>query len=341
LSRLRFWDELTERLIADSRATAVGLATSLPMTGAGAADVTVQGAAGAAALRPSALVVSTGFFEVFDVAPIDGRLFDANDRAGAEPVALVNEAFARTALDGTALGRRIRLGEEETAASEPWINIVGVVPDLWVDGERHEPAIYLPLQQGVTGPARRSVDRWGLRRLFVAVRTGGSPRALAGGLRDTVTDMDRYVPVASMLPMDEVVAGFTAQYQVYGAFYMVFGAVALALATIGLYSVVAYSVGNRTAEIGIRMAMGADTRRIVRMVLRQGAGQIGIGMLAGAALAVWLPFQVTRLLFEVEPWDPLVLLAVILLLAATGVVACWAPARRASRVDPLEAMRAD
>ena len=293
-------------------------------------------------MEPSAVIVSAGFFEVFDVEPIEGRLFSDADRSSTEPVAVVNDSFARRALDGRSpVGSRIRLVVAETETAEPWLTIVGVVPDLWVDGDRHEPAIFLPLQQSLVTPARRSVDRWSLRRLFVVVRTSGPPLALSSSLRDTVADMDPYVPVASMLPMADVVANFTAQYQVYGAFYVVFGTVALAMATIGLYSVVALSVRNRRAEIGIRMAMGADAAEILRLVLRQGAGQIGLGVLAGSAIAIWLPFQVTRILFEVEAWDPVVLIGVLALLAATGMAACWTPARRAARVDPIEAMRAD
>ena len=251
----------------------------------------------------------------------------------------MNRSRAKRSPAGRRWEAGSRLGVDGTEAAEPWLTVVGVVPDLWVNGDRSRPAIYLALQQSIAGPARRGVDRWSLRRLSLVARTAGSPLALSSSVRDTVADLDPYVPVVSMLPMAEVVGGFTAQYQVYGAFYVVFGAVALVMATIGLYSVVAHSVGNRTAEIGIRMAMGADAPGILRLVLRQGAGQIASGVLAGSAIAIWLPFQVTRVLFEVEPWDPVVLVGVLAFLAATGVAACWVPARRAARVDPNEAMR--
>ena len=139
--------------------------------------------------------------------------------------------------------------------------------------------------------------------------------------------------------MEQVVAQQTGRFRVYGTFYITFGAIALLLSMIGLYGVMAFSVRSRTAEIGIRMALGAGRQRVSRAILRQGMSQIAVGIALGSGIAVWLSRGLNNVLYQVEPWDPAVYLAIVAALIATGLVACLVPASHAARIDPIRAVR--
>jgi predicted permease len=285
--------------------------------------------------------VTGDYFALFGVEPIEGRTIDRSDVAGSEAVAVVNRSFANRHFSGeSALFRRMRLG---TDGSEPWVTIVGVVPDLWTsnNADRDLSRVFVPLAQSGTPDPTVRLGRWGLRYMTVAVRgeSGSLPHAVT--IRDAVAAVDANIPAYAARSMQQVLELRTGRYRLYGRYYLAFGIVALALAMIGLYGVMAFSVTRRKPEFGIRMALGAGATDVVRGVLRQAAAQIAMGLAAGVVVAIWLIQGLQEALFHVDLADPLVLAGVPLVLIATGLLASLVPALRASRVDPTDAMRAE
>jgi putative ABC transport system permease protein len=179
------------------------------------------------------------------------------------------------------------------------------------------------------------------RLLNLALRTRGDPMALTATVRQLVTAMDADLPIYRVNSLDGAIEDQTWFYDVFGAVFMIFGFVALFLASVGLYGVMAFSVSRRTREMGIRTALGAQGRDVLALILRQGFAQIGVGLLLGLSLAAGVSQFLAILLFQVEPRDPAVFAAVILTLFLTGVAACIIPARRATRVDPMVALRSE
>jgi predicted permease len=329
-----FFERLAERLAEQPAAAAVSLSSGLPGTGGGSAPVGVEGvvyASDAERPRAASLVVTPGFFDVFAVRPTRGRALEARDRAGTDPVAVVNERFVRDHLGGAdPIGRRVRLGGARSQA--PWATIVGVVPDLHSgDAEQpRPPAIYLPLAQNHT------------RFVSVAVQARGpDAMALTTPVRDAVAALEPDIPLYWVYSLREAIARPMWFYRVFGTIFMIFGFVALFLAAVGLYAVMAFAVGRRTREFGIRMALGAQGVDVVRLILRQGAMQLGVGMAAGLALAAGVAQLLTVILFEVQPRDPAIFASVVAVLAAAGLLACLLPAWRATRVSPQRALRMD
>ena len=332
-AQARFFRDLEARLAALPGAQRVALSSSLPGTGAGRGPVAIEGKSYATERdqpRAGDFTVTPGFFGLYEVAARTGRLLEPTDRGESSPVAVVNEAFVRDHLGGgEAVGQRIRLGGPRSTA--PWLTIVGVVPDLH-SGQPdvpYPPMIYRPLAQNHT------------RFMSIAIATQGTPLALTAGVRDVVASLDRDIALYWVFEMREALARPNWAYNVFGSLFMIFGVVALFLAAVGLYAVMAFAVGRRTRELGIRMALGARAGDVVRLILRQGAWQLGIGMLGGLALAAGVGQLLQVILFDVEPRDPVIFATVAALLGAAGVLACLIPARRATRVDPLTALRSD
>ncbi|HSG48757.1 MAG TPA: FtsX-like permease family protein, partial [Longimicrobiales bacterium] len=240
-------------------------------------------------------------------------------------------------LPGTdAVGRRIRLGGLES--DEAWVEIVGVVPNHRVEGvgnvepgeETDQPGIYLPLAQQDA------------RFLSIAARAEGvAPLSLAGAVREAVAAVDADTPLYYERTLREAMDQNLWFYRVFGTLFLVFGLAALFLASVGLYGVMSFSVTQRTGEMGIRMALGAQGGQVLRMILRQGLRQILIGVAVGSLLAIVVARGLAFLLYQVEPWDPGTFTAVLVLLALTGMGASLVPALRATRVDPGVALRND
>ena len=329
-ARQHFYDAVRERVGALPGVEAAALTTSPPGTGSGGTRVEIEGESYA---RPQdvpfsrQVVVSPGFLDTFGSAPVQGRGFGEQDRRDAPQVVMVNRSFVRRYLgDGEAVGRRLRLGGE--AAGEPWRTIVGVVPDLAIAGltDDEQDGLYLPLAQSDA------------RFMTVAVRTAGPPLALSEPVRRAVQAVDPDLPLYFVDSLYGLIATNNWFYGVFGTLFMVFGGAALFLATVGLYGVMAFSVGRRTHEVGIRLALGARPGQVVGLMFRQGAWQLGAGLLLGLGLALGLSRALVIVLFRVEPWDLSVFAAVATVLAASGLAACLLPARRASRVDPAAAL---
>jgi len=273
--------------------------------------------------------VNESFFAALGVPLLGGRFFTARDDSTAPGVAIVNETLARRYFgSASAAGKRIKIGGPERPDNQ-WMPIVGVVGDVSYSGRGTppEPTVYLPFRQA-------SSDT-----MYVVVRAMDDPRSLASPIRGVVAGLDRDVPIARVSTMDELMAESVAPPRFRTTLVAVFASIGLLLAAIGIYGVMAYAVGERTHEIGIRAALGADRADVLRLVLGEAAVLAAAGVAAGLAGAAVTTRLVRALLFQVEPIDAVTFAGVSALLVVTALVASCVPARRAARVDPMIALR--
>jgi predicted permease len=334
--RRRFFLDLQERLRNRPEITAASLTTVLPGFTAPRTPVGIQGAAYAEDRdypRVGYAWVSPGLFETFGVELLSGRDFTAQDGPDSEPVAIVNQSFAQRLFQGEdPLGRQFRSGTAD--ADGPWRTVVGVVPDLYMEGlmgrvQFHPSGYYIPASQG------------DLRFMSLAVQGRGSPQTLGRILQEEVKVIHADTPLYFMRTMARALREEIWYVDLFGGLFAVFGGLALLLAVAGLYAVMATSVAQRTREVGIRMALGAPATNVLRMVLKQGTFQMTVGLLAGLVLAGIVSRGLESMLFGVEPWDPVVFLIISGVMLASGITASLIPARRATRVNPVEALRAE
>ena len=330
--QVRFFEGLLPRLAAIPGVASAALVDGLPGLGSGSTTLAIDGFTyDDPTDMPSARLatITPGFFETVGLGVLEGRAFTAHDIAGGLRVAIVNRSFAqRHWPGGSAVGHRIRLGDEGTAE---WATIVGVAPDLYMSGVQNEQP------EGVYIPFAQSPGRF----MSIMARTRGSPLALTAAFRDAVAAADPDLPLYWVDSLRHSIAADNWHYRVFGGLFMVFGLVALLLAAVGLYGVMAFSVGQRTREMGVRMALGARAADVISLIMRQGLVQLGFGLLFGLALAWALSNLLTTLLFDVSPRDPLTFLAIVLVLTATTALACFVPARRATAVHPSAALRCE
>ncbi len=336
-SRLRFHEELVLGLEALPGARSVSLTSNLPASGAGMFWYGVEGEAYSTDQDypfANRSVITPGFFSTFGVSVLEGQDFSDHDRAESIPVAIVNESFVRRHFaDGSAVARRIRFGRSDS--EQAWLTIVGVVPDLHVGGgvggigsdDRIQEHVYIPLAQN----ARAFMS--------IAIATGADPMALAPSVRGVIVGIDANLPIYNVDTMEGVIETSTWAFGLFGSLFAMFGGIALFMAAVGLYGVMAFSVSRRTQEMGIRMAMGARPHAIVGLVLKKGFTQLVIGMTVGLGLGAVLSSPLRVMLFEVSTADPTVYLTIVLTLCLAGFLACIVPARRATRVDLVEALR--
>lgn len=277
-----------------------------------------------AALR----IVSEDYFKVFGIPLREGRTFTPEDREGAPLVCIVNESFAQRLFPGqSALGKVLRRGRDAEFAHQ----IVGVIGDLKSAGlsQPVPDEIYYPMRQ---------LPRPGMA---IAVSTDGDSAALQAVIRTAVAAADREQPISFFQTMESVMEQNLGFARIVATMSGIFAGIALVLAALGLYSVLAYAVAQRTSEIGIRMALGAQQGDVIRMVLRQGLGLVAIGLGAGLVGAFALARLITALLYAVEPFDPLIYGTVVVVFAGVALLACLLPSLRAARIDPLVALRQD
>jgi len=286
------------------------------------------------AVEPSAqpstnyYAVTPDYFKAMGIPLRRGRLFTPQDVAGAPRVALINEAMAKKFFpDQDPIGQRINV----TNGPETWREIVGIVGDVKQYGLDRDTTVqtYEPFAQS-------SFDS-----VTFVVRTAGPAPGLAADLRTTITAVDRDQPVASIRPLTAILASSVSRQRFAMFLFAVFSGVALLLAAIGIYGVMAYSVTQRTSEIGIRMALGAQRGDVLRLIFFQGGRLILFGLTAGLAGASLLTRFLASMLFGISAYDPLTFGAIALLIAAVASVACLIPARRATKVDPLTALRGE
>jgi putative ABC transport system permease protein len=282
-------------------------------------------------------IVTEGAFEAMGSRLMRGRWFTPADTSTAQGVAVVNETLARTYWKNPedAVGGRIKVGG---GPERPWLTVIGMVAD-----ERHngvtgavKEKFYVPHTQWHVATAG-SIIRGG----FLVVRTTGDPLGVAGSVRSQIRALDPNIPVANIRPMTDVVSTALATPRLTGFLLGTFAAIALTLAAVGIYGVLSYLVARRTHEIGIRLAVGADRRQVLAMVMKQGLTLAGIGIVAGLAAAFALTRLMQTLLYEVRPGDPETFVVVSIALVAVAVLASAIPAYRATRVSPLIALRTE
>lgn len=277
-------------------------------------------------------VVSEDYFKTMGIRTMEGRTFELSDRGeSAQRVVVVNKALAERFWHGNPIGRRVDPG----IAQEPvWFTIVGIVENtrnIGVD-QPAKPELYFSEQQVV-------VPFGGNPQQNFVVRTEGDPSRAASSVRSAVREIDTGLPIYEMQPMSDVVADSLVRPRFLSILLTSFSALALLLAAVGIYGVMAYSVSQRTQEIGVRMALGARSSDVLKMVMGQGAGLAAIGVGAGLVGAFGLTRLMSSLLFEVSVTDPITFAAVVVLLAIVALLACYIPARRATKVDPMVALR--
>ena len=273
-------------------------------------------------------VVSPGYFEAMRIPLRRGRLLDERDGPQAPPVALINETMAKKFWPNVdALGRRFQHND-----SGPWIQIVGIVGDVRQMGLNEPP------RQEMYFPYWQAEKNWMVPR-DLTIRTNGDPMTLVASVKRTVASIDPDQPISDIKTMDQWLDEEVASRHVQTTLLGGFAALALILACIGIYGVLAYVVTQRTQEIGLRVALGADASSIFLAVARQGMGLAGIGIALGVAASLAVSTVLQNLLFDVKPTDPVTYLAASLVFALVALLACYIPARRAARVDPLVALR--
>jgi len=344
--RQQFFRELYTRLNALPEVRSAALTTHLPATGTGRPSFAIEGesyATDADYPRANVSQVTAGYFATMEAELMAGREFRfaesfwSSETAGeAELVAIVNRSFVDRFLpDDDPIGRRLRFGTSESES--PWMRIVGVVPDQYVGGgvggignDQVPPEqIYYPFAYS------------DLRFTSMVLRAEGPADGLAAEARRVVSGIDPNLPIYFVMPMSEVLADASWAISLFGSLFAIFGVAALFLAAVGLYGVVSFSVAQRRREMGVRMALGAETRDILGIVFRRVGWQLGIGLTIGVGLAYALSGPLRFVMFGVETTDVSVYAVVVVALAATGLLATFLPANRATRVDPVTALRPD
>jgi putative ABC transport system permease protein len=332
-ARLRFFEQTIERVERLPGVGSAGWVNVLPFsTYDNGTRLRVDGAPAPEPGREPGVafrVVSPRYFETLRTPLVEGRSIDARDTADGARVAVVNRALAsRYLAEGSSIGRRVRIG---SAADAPWLTIVGVVGNVHHSEltERPDPAVYLPMAQAPQ------------TMMMLAIRTDGPPQDLIAAVRAEMRAIDAAQPLYHVKTLRQLVGDSLLPRSTSAALMMLFSALALLLAVVGVYGVVAYGVSQQTREFGLRLALGATPRDLLSLVVRHGLLMIAAGIVLGLAGA----FAVSRLLagalYGISPTDPLTYVAVAGLLVVTGLAACGVPAWRASTVEPVAALRVD
>jgi predicted permease len=276
--------------------------------------------------------VTPGYLELLAATVKEGRLLEESDHAGGFRVVVINEFLAKRHWPGrSAVGKRIRFGDNEDETKNPWWTVAGVVHDIRERGLLYEmkPAVYVPVTQ-VEKPQGFS---------FLVIRTSNDPQSTIKMVEGAVWSVDPQQPVSYVRTMDQLMEADVADRTRPMILLGVFAGLALVLACLGVYGVLAYAVAQRTREIGVRMALGAKPLDVTRMILGRGMKLSAMGLLAGGALAAGLSVLLRTLLFGVTPAAPGIYLGTAAALVLVAVIACVIPAQRAARVDPSVALR--
>jgi putative ABC transport system permease protein len=326
-----FFDQLAERLAALPGVRAVAAASQFPPLSQFDTQFRLERGESQTSTLPTAVVTvaTPSYFETLRVPLRSGRLLSPSDRLDTPPVVMVNQAFVTRYLAGAdPLGQRLTIGSPDR--QRPWTTIVGVVADYKNSGatEPTRPEIYIPMRQQTA---------W--NQLFMLVRAEGQPAGLLAAVRQTISTLDPEQPIYLVQTLEEALATSSFQQRISTALVSIFAGVALVLAAIGIYGVMSYAVSARTQEMGVRLAIGAQRRQVIWLVLSRVFWLAGIGLTIGIALIVLAGSALESLLFGVRAADPITIAAVTLVLGAVALLAAWAPAARASRIDPIEALR--
>jgi predicted permease len=278
--------------------------------------------------------VTHGYFEAMRIPVVRGRIFTAADRVDAPLVAVINETMARKLWPGKdAIGGTVKLLNETL----PWVTVVGVVKDVRSSGFLTDPPPTMYFPQAQAGKSAWYVPS----TLWLIVRTNADPRAVVGQIRSIVREIAPAAPIARVQTMSDAVAASVAPRRFTTLLLLAFAMVAMILAGLGIYSVIAYAVSQRRAEMGIRMALGARRGQVVSQVLGEGVRTAAVGAAVGIVLALATTRFLRAMAVGVSPGDPGTLAVVAVTLMLVAVAAAYVPARRASGVDPARAIRAD
>ena len=333
---LNFWDQVLDRVRALPGVEAAAVGTGVPLTDDHSrSDITIEGMAlpkPGSFPHPDIHIVSPAYVSALGIQLSRGRAFTDMDNSNGPRVALINAQVARQFFPGRdPIGSRFMFGHPSSKRAAEWITIVGVVGDTKMYGLEN-PArleVYRPLRQSVTGS------------MTLVVKSASDPAALTSEIRGVVASIDRDQPVFGVATMRQLVLDSVSTRRITFIVLGFFSALALVLAAIGIYGVISYSVAQRTQEIGIRMALGAQPGHVLRMVIAQGGKIAGAGILIGIAASFGLTRLMSKLLFSVHPADPVTFAAVTITLALIALLACYIPARRTLRVDPVSALRSE
>jgi putative ABC transport system permease protein len=327
-----FYGTLIDRVESHPGVASVGAVLNLPLGGGSMnGDFTIEGRPPfPRGSEPNAEkhIVTPGYFRTMRIRLVRGRTFTSTDREGARQVAVINEAMAKRFWPGAdPIGQRIRILGDSTA----WQEIVGVVANIRDEALDRGAGLqtYVPFAQFPSSG------------MTLVVRSALPVDVLASAVRGAARTLDPMIPIYGIKPLEQVVTEAARQRRAPATLLGLFAGMALLLAAVGLYGLLAFSVSQRSHEMGVRMAVGADRRDVVRLVLGEGMRLVGIGAAVGVALALALGRVLAALLYETSPIDPPTFAVAAAVLAATAVVACWAPAHRAARVDPVRVMRGD
>jgi predicted permease len=328
----QFFAHVVEQLRAQPGVTDAAVAIGLPLSGFNPRSPYSVGGRPILPLpqRPIANlgIVSEGYFRLMRITLAAGRAFTADDREGAPGVCIINESFARRLFPGESpLGHTLLRGRDAEIAAE----IVGVIRDVKTNG------LNAPTPDEIYYPMRQL----GRPGMAVVGRVDGDPASLQSAIRAAVAAVDRNQPISFFATLETNIAQSLGAQRIVASLTAVFAALALVLSAVGLYSVLAYAVSQRRSEIGIRMALGAKRGQVVRLVMRGGLQLVAIGLVIGFAGAAGAARLIRSLLFNVQPLDPLVYGGVAVLFTVVATLACLLPSLRASRIDPLLALRSD
>jgi predicted permease len=324
---LAFYDQVFEKVAALPGVRKAALASVLPLSGDSDTSFRIEGrpAPRSPAETPVTWyrLVSASYFDTMGMHLRRGRIFEPREAA---PSVIVNETMAKKFFPGEdPIGRRISPGGDDT----PWFTIIGIVADARARGAREAPKVetFIPYWQ-VTEPG-----------MVVVLKTDGKPTQLTAALKQAVASIDRNVPVSNVTTLSQMVGESIEQPRFFAMLAVAFASLALVLAAIGIYGVMAYAVAQRTMEIGVRMALGAKPSEVFALVLADGLKLTAIGIAIGVAGSLLIAHWLTTLLFGVQPGDPVTLIATAATLLIVAGAACFVPARRATRVDPMVALR--
>ena len=353
-ARKLFYDRLLRDLRNDSEFAAVGLTNRFRMVFSGNGPIEIDGKVYKVDRdRPQANFeqVTPGFFDVTGQRLLQGRAFTDDDLDARLPVAIVNSAFARKHFGAdNPLGRRFRTVNANGTLPGPWRTIVGTVSDVRMQPPFNNPNVdasgfYVPFYSTAVGPAAPGPLPSQFATVVVKPRAGQRAETLLTSLRRDLQKADPNLPLYFVGTPRSQLDIFIAQNRIIATLFSIFGAVAVVLASVGIYGVMSFAVNQRTQEFGVRMALGANTPRILRLVVQQGAAQIAVGLALGLGLALSLARLaadgIQNTLFGVTGRDPFIYVAVAALVSIVSIVATFVPARRATRVDPVIALRAE
>ncbi len=329
-----FYDELERRIGELPAVESYVLASSFPGDGGFTPSAEIENllvAEGNATQRLQQVIVSPGYFAMADTRAVRGRFFTDADRFANDPVIVVEQRLVdRYWPDEDPIGKRLRWVDQ---SEERWQTVVGVVPDikqtLALEFTDDFPVVYTPYRQEP------------LRGMGIMVRSTMDTETLAARLREEVQKVDANLPLHSIAPLGEVIGQRTFGFRIVSVLFFLLGGIALFLSCLGIYAVMAFAVGRRQREIGIRMALGAQRRQVLGLVLRRASWQTTIGLGIGFVAALAATRVLEMFMYEVSPNDPATFALTLLVLVLTALAACIVPARRAGRVDPLVALRAE